>query len=33
MVISCSPLPQNNGNSPLPLFGGNYPILFLNDIY
>ena len=24
-----SPLPQNNGNLPLPFFGGNYSIFFL----
>ena len=24
MGITCSPLPQNNGNLPLPFFGGNH---------
>ena len=33
MVITCYPLPQNNGNLPLPFFGGNYPIILLGDIY
>ena len=33
MVIACSKLPQNNGNLPLPFFGGNYPIVILNNIY
>ena len=35
MRIICSPLPQNNGNLPLPFFDGNYPIIswiiFIND--
>ena len=31
--ITCSPLPLNNGNLPLPFFGGNYPIVLLNDTY
>ena len=26
MEITRSTLPQNNGNLPLPFFGGNYPI-------
>ena len=26
-------LPQNNGNLPLPFFGGNYPIVLLYSIY
>ena len=30
MVITRSPLPQNNDNLPLPFFGGNYPIVLLN---
>ena len=33
MVITRSPLPQNNGNSPLPFSGGNYPIFLLDNIY
>ena len=33
MKITCSPLPQNNGNLPLPFFGGNYPIVLLENIY
>ena len=28
----CSLLPQNNGNLPLPFFGGNYPIFLLDNI-
>ena len=32
MVITRYPLQQNNGNSPLPFFGGNYPIVLLNNI-
>ena len=33
MVIACSLLPKNNGNLPLPFFGGNYPIVLLYNIY
>ena len=33
MGITRSTLPQNNGNLPLPFFGGNYPIVLLNNIY
>ena len=33
MGITCSPLPQNNGNLPLPFCGGNYPIVLLYNIY
>ena len=33
MGIDCSPLPQNNGNLPLPFFGGNDPIVHLENIY
>ena len=33
MGITRFALPQNNGNLPIPLFGGNYPIVFLNNIY
>ena len=33
MVITRSPLPQNNGNLPLTLFGGNFPIVPLDHIY
>ena len=33
MVITRSPLPQNNGNLPLPFFGGHYAIFLLDDIY
>ena len=32
MGITCYPLPQSNGNLPLPFFGGNYPFLILNNI-
>ena len=30
---TCSTLPQNDGNLPLPFFGGNYPIFLLDNIY
>ena len=33
MGITCSPLPKNNGNLPLPFFGGKYPIVLLDNIY
>ena len=33
MAITCSTLAQNNGNLPLSFFGGNYPIVLLNNIY
>ena len=33
MGIIRSPLPQNNGNLPLPYFFVNYPIVILYDIY
>ena len=33
MGITRSTLPRNNGNLPLPFFGGNYPIVLLNNIY
>ena len=33
MGINHSPLPQNNGNLPLPFFGGNHPIVILDNIY
>ena len=33
MGIIRSPLPQNNGNLPLPFFGGNCHIVLLNNIY
>ena len=33
MGITSSPLTQNNGNSPLPFFGGTYPIIILDNIY
>ena len=33
MVITHSPLPQNNGNLPLPFFCYNYPIVLLYNIY
>ena len=33
MVITRSRLPQNNGNLPLPFFGGNYTIDILYNIY
>ena len=33
MGIYHSPLPQYNVNLPLPLFGGNYPIVLLDNIY
>ena len=33
MVMTHSPLPQNNGNLTLTFFGGNYPIVLLNNIY
>ena len=31
-VIYFSPFLKNNGNIPLPLFGGNYPIVILDNI-
>ena len=31
MGFTRSPLPQNNGNLPLPFFGGNYPIVLLKN--
>ena len=31
MGFTRSPLPQNNGNLPLPFFGGNYPIVLLDN--
>ena len=33
MAFTRSPLPRNNGNLPLPSFGGNYPIILLDNIY
>ena len=33
MGIACSPLPQNNDNLPLPFFGVNHTIVFLNNMY
>ena len=33
MVITRSLLPQNNVNLPLPFFGGNFPIVILDNIY
>ena len=33
MGFTRSPLPQDIGNLPLPFFGGNYPIVLLNNIY
>ena len=33
MVITRSPLPRNNGNLSLPFFGGNYPIILLDNMY
>ena len=33
LVITRSTVPQNNGNLPLPFFGGNYPTVLLNNIY
>ena len=33
MGITHSPLPQNNGNLPLPFFGGNYPIVLPHNFY
>ena len=33
MGIACSMLPLNNGNFPLPFFGGNYPIFLLHNIF
>ena len=33
MVITHSTLPQKNGNLPLTFFGGNQPIVLLNNIY
>ena len=33
MGIAHSRLTQNNGNLPLPFFGGNYHIVLLNNIY
>ena len=33
MGITRSTLPQNNGNLPLPFFGGNFPIVLLDNIY
>ena len=32
MGIACSLLPQNNGNSPLPFLGGNFPMFILDNI-
>ena len=32
MVITRSPLPQNDGQLHLPFFGGNYPIVILDNI-
>ena len=31
--ITRSPLPPNNGNSPLPFFGDNHRIVLLDNIY
>ena len=31
--ITCSPLPQNNDNLPVPFFRGNCPIVLLCNIY
>ena len=33
MGINRSPLPWNNGNITLPFFGGNFPIVLLDNIY
>ena len=33
MGFTRSPLSQNNGNLPLPFFGGNYPNVLLDNIY
>ena len=33
MGFTRSPLPQNNGNLTLPFFGGNDPIVLLDNIY
>ena len=33
MGINRSPLPQNNGNLPLPFFGDSHPIIILYQIY
>ena len=33
MAITRYTLLQNNGNLPLPFFGGNYPIVLLDKIY
>ena len=33
MGFTISPLPWNNGNLPLPFFGGNYLIVLLDNIY
>ena len=33
MGFTRSPLPKNNGNLPLTFFGGNYPIVLLDNIY
>ena len=33
MGITCFPLPRNNRNLTSPIFGGNYPILLLNNIF
>ena len=33
MGVTRSPLPKNNGNLPLPFFGGNYSIVLLDNIY
>ena len=33
MGIIRYPLPQNNVNSPLPIFGGKHPIFLLHNIY
>ena len=32
MGITCYPLPQNNCDLPLPFFGGNFPIVLLDNI-
>ena len=33
MRINRYTLPQNTGNLPLPFFGGNYPVVLLNNIH
>ena len=33
MGMTCSPLPRNIGNLPLPFFGGNYYIVLLDYVY